>query len=154
MTNKRHFPKTIRQWEFDYGLFTNLPRVSLTCDFSPSSFKLERLLVSTGLLDISTFVISKFNSVWPNNNFCSLAHEDWLLLSISYHVVFDKTWYFYWNFCGSFLYDKLFLGYLLRMCQKKLLLKAFVFFLKVFSSSKTLKFKKTLKLTHWWQRRI
>ena len=27
MTNEKHFPKTISQWEFDYGLFTNLPRI-------------------------------------------------------------------------------------------------------------------------------
>ena len=26
MTNEKHFPKPISQWEFDYGLFTNLPR--------------------------------------------------------------------------------------------------------------------------------
>ena len=35
MTNEKHFPKTISQWEFDYGLFTNLPRIIVTCDFSP-----------------------------------------------------------------------------------------------------------------------
>ena len=35
MTNENHFPKTISQWEFDYGLFTNLPRIIVTCDFSP-----------------------------------------------------------------------------------------------------------------------
>ena len=25
MSNKKYFPKIISQWEFDYGLFTNLP---------------------------------------------------------------------------------------------------------------------------------
>ena len=25
--NEKHFPKTISQYEFDYGLFTNLPRI-------------------------------------------------------------------------------------------------------------------------------
>ena len=39
MTNEKHFPKTISQWEFDYGLFTNLPRIIVARDFSPSSFK-------------------------------------------------------------------------------------------------------------------
>ena len=29
----------------DYGLFTNLPRVIVACDFSPSSFKLKRCLL-------------------------------------------------------------------------------------------------------------
>ena len=27
MTNEKHFPKTLSQWEFDYGLFTNLPKI-------------------------------------------------------------------------------------------------------------------------------
>ena len=38
MTNEKHFPKTISQWDFDYSLFTNLPRIIVTYDFSPSSF--------------------------------------------------------------------------------------------------------------------
>ena len=38
----QYFPKTVSQWEFDYGLFTNLPRIIVACDFSPSSFKLRR----------------------------------------------------------------------------------------------------------------
>ena len=42
MANEKHFPKTISQWEFDCGLFTNLPRIIVACDFSPSSFKLKR----------------------------------------------------------------------------------------------------------------
>ena len=33
-TNEKHFPKTISQWECDYGLFTNLPRIIVPCDFS------------------------------------------------------------------------------------------------------------------------
>ena len=37
MTNEKRFPKTISQWEFDYGLFTNLSRIIVACDFSPSS---------------------------------------------------------------------------------------------------------------------
>ena len=42
MTNEKHFPRTMNQWEFDYGLFTNLPRIIVARDFSPSSFKLKR----------------------------------------------------------------------------------------------------------------
>ena len=38
LTNEKHFPKTIGQWEFGCGLFTNLPRIVVACDFSPSSF--------------------------------------------------------------------------------------------------------------------
>ena len=38
----KHFPKTINQWEFDYGLFTNLPRIIVARDFSPSLLKLRR----------------------------------------------------------------------------------------------------------------
>ena len=37
MTNEKHFPKTINQWEFDYGLFTNLPRILVARDFSSNS---------------------------------------------------------------------------------------------------------------------
>ena len=42
MINEKHFPKPLNQWEFDYGLFTNLPRIIVACDFSSSSFKLKR----------------------------------------------------------------------------------------------------------------
>ena len=35
---KNIFAKTISQWEFDYGLFTNLLRIIVLHDFSPSSF--------------------------------------------------------------------------------------------------------------------
>ena len=36
-TNEKHFLKRISQWEFDYGLFTNLSRIIVACDFSASS---------------------------------------------------------------------------------------------------------------------
>ena len=42
LTNEKHFPRTISQWEFDYGLSTNLPRIVEFTDFSPSSYKLKR----------------------------------------------------------------------------------------------------------------
>ena len=42
MANENHFPKTISQRDFDYGSFTNLPKIVKFTDFSPSSFKLER----------------------------------------------------------------------------------------------------------------
>ena len=42
LTNEKRFWKTINQWEFCYGLFTNLPRIIVACNFSPSSFKLKR----------------------------------------------------------------------------------------------------------------
>ena len=48
-TKEKHFPKTISQWKFDYGLFTNLPRIIVAYDFSPSSFKLK-----TGILPLLT----------------------------------------------------------------------------------------------------
>ena len=41
LTNEKHFPKTINQGEFDYGLFTNLPIIIFACNFSPSSFKVK-----------------------------------------------------------------------------------------------------------------
>ena len=158
LTNETHFSKTLRQWKFDYGMFTNIPRVIVVCDFSPSSFKLKRLLVSTGLLVICIFFISKFNSVWSNNNFCSLAHKDWLLLSTSYHVFLIRPGIFtetlevvskppgMWSIVS--LYNKHILGPLLWMCQKTLLLKTFVFFPRLFLYQKhwNLKMKKKINL--------
>ena len=49
---KKIFPKTVSQWEFDYGLFTNLPRIITTCDFSMSLFKLQR-----GILPLLTKLV-------------------------------------------------------------------------------------------------
>ena len=43
MTNEKHFPKTISQWEFDFGLFTNLPRIIVARDFSPNSKEVSYL---------------------------------------------------------------------------------------------------------------
>ena len=34
--------ETISQWEFDYGLLTNLPTIIVAREFSPCSFKLKR----------------------------------------------------------------------------------------------------------------
>ena len=42
LTNEKHFPKTLNQWKFGYGLFTKLPRIIVVSDFSLSSFKLKR----------------------------------------------------------------------------------------------------------------
>ena len=62
LTNEKHFPKTINQWEFDYVLFTNLRRIIVDCDFSPSSFKLKSgiptSLDKTRLLTRKLLVIS------------------------------------------------------------------------------------------------
>ena len=41
LTSQKHFPKTMTQREFGYGLFTNLARIIVVCDFSPISFKLK-----------------------------------------------------------------------------------------------------------------
>ena len=54
MTNENHFPKTISQWEFDYGLFTNLPTIIVARNFSLSSFKLKR-----GILPLLTKYVLK-----------------------------------------------------------------------------------------------
>ena len=34
MLNDKHYPETLGQSEFDYGLFTNLPKILLAGDFS------------------------------------------------------------------------------------------------------------------------
>ena len=57
MTTEKHFPKTISQWEFDYGLFTNLSTILVTCNFFPSSFTLRR-----GILPLLT----KYQSLLEN----------------------------------------------------------------------------------------
>ena len=49
MTNEKYFPKTLSQWESDYGLFKNFPRIVVACDFSQSSFKLR-----SGILPLLT----------------------------------------------------------------------------------------------------
>ena len=46
LTNEKHFPKTANQEEFNYGLFTKLPRIIVSRDFSPSSFKLKRRILT------------------------------------------------------------------------------------------------------------
>ena len=33
LTNEKNFPKTISQWEFDYGMFTNLPKIIIAYNF-------------------------------------------------------------------------------------------------------------------------
>ena len=54
MTNEKHFPETISQWEFDYGLI--LPRIIVICGFASRSFKLKR-----GILPLLTKYLS-----WQN----------------------------------------------------------------------------------------
>ena len=40
-THENHFLKTVSQCKFNYGLFTNLLRIIVACDFSLISFKLK-----------------------------------------------------------------------------------------------------------------
>ena len=49
LTNEKNFPKTISQSEFNYGMFTNLPKIIIAYNFSPSSFKLR-----SGILPLLT----------------------------------------------------------------------------------------------------
>ena len=68
LTNGKHFPKTMSQWEFEYDLFTNLPRIIVACNFSPSSFNLKR-----GILSYQTknFLVS-----WTSRELtpCKISH--------------------------------------------------------------------------------
>ena len=66
MTNEKHFPKTIGQWEFDYDFFTNLPKIILACDFSPSSivwyipgYLLPLQLIPIPLIQLGLFKLLK-----------------------------------------------------------------------------------------------
>lgn len=45
-TNEKYFSKTISQQDFDYGLFIKLPIIIVARDFSPSSCKLKRGILS------------------------------------------------------------------------------------------------------------
>ena len=38
---KNIFPETISQWEFDYDLFENLPRIIVACNFSLISLNIK-----------------------------------------------------------------------------------------------------------------
>ena len=33
LTNEKRFPKSMSQWEFDCGMFKNLPRIIVACEF-------------------------------------------------------------------------------------------------------------------------
>ena len=39
LTNEKHFPKTISQWEFNYGCFTNLPKIIVAFPLRSSKLK-------------------------------------------------------------------------------------------------------------------
>ena len=47
------FSKTYEPIEFDYGLFTKLPRIVKFPDFSPSSFKLKKCILPPGIKYVS-----------------------------------------------------------------------------------------------------
>ena len=49
LPNEKHFLKTVSQLEFDCDFVTNLLRIIVLCDFSPSSLKLK-----TGILPLMT----------------------------------------------------------------------------------------------------
>ena len=44
LINEKDFTKAVTQQEFDWGLFTRLPRIIIACDFSQSLFKLQTIL--------------------------------------------------------------------------------------------------------------
>ena len=63
MTNENHSPKTISQWDFDYGLFTNLPTIIVACDFSPRTQR--RYLLENAYPNLKTTCHIKLNfSLW------------------------------------------------------------------------------------------
>ena len=69
MTKEKHFPKNISQWEFDYGLFTNLPIIIVARNFSLSSFKNIRELnilgsfkFKRGILPVMTKYVSQLEN--------------------------------------------------------------------------------------------
>ena len=53
---EKYFLKTISQWEFDYGLFINLPRIVKFTDFSPSIQTKKRYPTSLDKIRIFLFL--------------------------------------------------------------------------------------------------
>ena len=83
LANEKHFPKNISLWEFDYDLFTDLPRIIVACDFSPSSFKLSKvvsyLFWQNTYLDLKTTCHIKINFFFVNKTLkeltpCKISH--------------------------------------------------------------------------------
>ena len=73
------FSKTMSQWEFDYELFTNLPRIFVDCDFSQSSFKLRRGILPLDKIRILTWkllVISSENFSCELNSLRTYSLQD------------------------------------------------------------------------------
>ena len=74
LTNEKHFSKTISQCEFYYGLFTNLSRIVVACDFSQGSFKLRK-----GILPILTKYVSQLEnylSYQAKNHFANQTRRE------------------------------------------------------------------------------
>ena len=92
MTNEKHFPKTISQWEFDYGLFTNLPRIIIPHDFSPSSFKLKRGILP--LLPKYVSWLENYLSYQAKKFFVNYAPTELTPCKISHicHCTFNTTY--------------------------------------------------------------
>ena len=81
MTNEKDFLKTISQSKFDYGLFTSLPRMIVSCYFSPRSFKVKVhcLPRKTKCLKLkTTYHIKPILSLWTK-----LSKN---LLLVKYHI--------------------------------------------------------------------
>ena len=69
MTNKKHFPITLSQWEFNYDLLTNLPKIIVTCNFSRGSFKPRRVIVP-----LFTKYVSELKNYLPHQPKLSLVN--------------------------------------------------------------------------------
>ena len=100
MTNEKHFLKTISQWEFDYGLFTNLLRIIVVCDFSPSSFKLTYLSWQNRYLTLKTTCKIKLKFFLWTKLLKRLLFAKYLI-SVAETLMkpFESTWDF---FLGNF----------------------------------------------------
>ena len=137
MTNEKHFPKNISQWEFDFGLFTNLPIIIVARDFSPSFSLFLWLFLTKYVSNLKTTCHVKLKIFsWTKllENLLLFIRFTGKLFSVSfwescrsiiYFINLDKIFSppFFSNYCPPFPLTLLF-----AMSFTKLLIKIFMSF--------------------------
>ena len=114
MTNEKHFPKTISQLQFDYGLFTNLLRTVKFTNFPPSSFKLKRPILP--LLTKYVSWLRNYLSYQAKNFLVNLTPKEFTPCKIShichctfnvlsFSFTFSFSFAFSFTFSSSWLFD-------------------------------------------------
>ena len=131
MTNEKHCPKTLSQWEFDYGLFTNLPRAFVPHDFSASSLKLKRGILPLLYPNLKTTCLIKLKFFLWIKLLENLLIAKYLI-SVAAPLIINK-WH---NLCAIIIFDS---SGLTRLILH--LVFCFFFFLVLFTAIKIVVFK-------------